>query len=170
MNIENPEKFRKKLRSKLNKYIKNKEKSINLEKGIFNYSIKEAKNKKVIRKWNNQMFLVIYLDKFRSVYMNISKSKSKILKRLLKNEFQPHELATMTHQEIEPKKWKDIIEMKIKRDKSATEIDLSAATDMYTCSRCKKSKCTYYQMQTRSADEPMTTFITCLNCGKNWKQ
>ena len=106
----------------------------------------------------------------RSVFMNISKSKSKILKRLLNGEFQPHELATMTHQEIEPKKWKDIIEMKIKRDKSATVVDLSAATDIFTCSRCKKSKCTYYQMQTRSADEPMTTFITCLNCGKNWKQ
>ena len=170
MNIENPEKFRKKLRSKLNKYIKNKQKSINLEKGIFNYSIQEAKNKKVIRKWNNQMFLVIYLDKFRSVFMNLTKNKSKILKSLIKNEFQPHELATMTHQEIEPKKWKEIIEMKIKRDKSATTIDLSAATDMYTCSRCKKSKCTYYQMQTRSADEPMTKFITCLCCGKNWKQ
>jgi transcription elongation factor S-II len=170
MNIENPEKFRKKLRSKLNKYIKNKEKSINLEKGIFNYSIEEAKNRKVIRKWNNQMFLVIYLDKFRSVFMNLTKKKSKILKSLLKNEFKPHELATMTHQEIEPEKWKEIIEMKIKRDKSATTIDLSAATDMYTCSRCNKSKCTYYQMQTRSADEPMTTFITCLCCGKNWKQ
>ena len=38
------------------------------------------------------------------------------------------------------------------------------------CSRCKrKTKCDYYQMQTRSADEPMTTFITCLECDKKWK-
>ena len=133
MNIENPDKFRKKLCSKLNKYVKNKKKSINLEKGIFNYSIKESKIRKVIRKWDNQMFILIYLDKFRSVFMNLTKNKSKILKSLLKNEFKPHELASMTHQEIEPKKWKEIIEMKIKRDKSATTIDLSAATDMYTC-------------------------------------
>jgi len=170
MNIENPEKFRKKLCIKLNKYIKNKNKSINLEKGIFNYAIKESKQKKIIRKWDNQMFVLLYLDKFKSVFLNISKKKSKILHRLNKNEFQAHDLALMTHQEIEPLMWKEIIEIKIKRDKSATTVDLSAATDIFTCSRCKKSKCTYYQMQTRSADEPMTTFITCLNCGKNWKQ
>ena len=38
------------------------------------------------------------------------------------------------------------------------------------CSGCKKkSKCDYYQMQTRSADEPMTTFMTCLECDRRWK-
>jgi transcription elongation factor S-II len=39
----------------------------------------------------------------------------------------------------------------------------------FTCNRCKTKKTTYYQLQTRSADEPMTTFVSCLNCGKNWK-
>ena len=34
----------------------------------------------------------------------------------------------------------------------------------------RKKKCTYYQLQTRSADEPMTTFITCLNCNNKWKE
>ena len=170
MSIENPVDFRNNLRIKLNKYIKNKNKSENLEKGIYNYAIQEAKRRKVIRKWDNQMFIVIYLDRYKSIFTNISKKKSEVLKRLKQNKFKAHELASMTHQEIEPKIWKEIIEMKIKRDKSATTIDLSAATDQFTCSRCKKSKCTYYQMQTRSADEPMTTFITCLNCGNNWKQ
>lgn len=40
---------------------------------------------------------------------------------------------------------------------------------MFKCSKCKSDKTTYYEMQTRSADEPMTAFITCLNCGKRWK-
>jgi transcription elongation factor S-II len=39
----------------------------------------------------------------------------------------------------------------------------------FTCNRCKSKKTTYYQLQTRSADEPMTTFVSCLNCDKNWK-
>lgn len=39
----------------------------------------------------------------------------------------------------------------------------------FTCGKCKTNKTTYYQMQTRSADEPMTTFVRCLNCGNRWK-
>jgi DNA-directed RNA polymerase subunit M/transcription elongation factor TFIIS len=37
------------------------------------------------------------------------------------------------------------------------------------CGKCKGKKTTYYQMQTRSADEPMTTFVTCHDCGNKWK-
>lgn len=44
-----------------------------------------------------------------------------------------------------------------------------ATTDQFKCGRCGKRKCTYYQMQTRSADEPMTTFVTCVICQKRWK-
>jgi DNA-directed RNA polymerase subunit M/transcription elongation factor TFIIS len=40
---------------------------------------------------------------------------------------------------------------------------------LFTCGRCKSQKTTYYEMQTRSADEPMTVFVSCLNCEKNWK-
>ena len=40
---------------------------------------------------------------------------------------------------------------------------------MLTCSRCKKNCVKYYEMQTRSADEPMTVFATCLVCNKRWK-
>ena len=36
----------------------------------------------------------------------------------------------------------------------------AASTNMFKCARCKKNQCTYFQMQTRSADEPMTTFVT----------
>ena len=43
------------------------------------------------------------------------------------------------------------------------------ATDIFKCGKCKQRKTTYYQMQTRSADEPMTTFVTCLNCDNRWK-
>ncbi|KAG1151844.1 hypothetical protein G6F37_001621 [Rhizopus arrhizus] len=44
-----------------------------------------------------------------------------------------------------------------------------AETDMFKCGKCQGRKCTYFQMQTRSADEPMTTFVTCVNCGNHWK-
>jgi transcription elongation factor S-II len=40
---------------------------------------------------------------------------------------------------------------------------------LFTCSRCKSTKTTSTQKQTRSADEPMTVFVLCMNCGKRWK-
>lgn len=40
---------------------------------------------------------------------------------------------------------------------------------MFTCGKCKGMKTTYFQMQTRSSDEPMTTFVTCLQCNNRWK-
>ena len=40
---------------------------------------------------------------------------------------------------------------------------------LFKCGKCKGVKTTYYQMQTRSADEPMTTYVTCKTCGNRWK-
>ena len=78
-------------------------------------------------------------------------------------------VASMTHQELCPDKWEQLINEKIQRDKYKYETTIEAATDTFTCRKCKSKKCTYYQMQTRSADEPMTTFVTCIDCGNRWK-
>lgn len=52
--------------------------------------------------------------------------------------------------------------------KSAEQLK-PASTSIYTCGKCKKNECTYYEQQTRSADEGTTLFITCLHCGHKWK-
>lgn len=38
------------------------------------------------------------------------------------------------------------------------------------CLSCGSHKTTHYQIQTRSADEGMTVYFTCLNCWKKWKK
>ena len=173
MEINNPAEFRNNIRAKLNKIIKRKNISLNLEKGVYNYTIHASKEKKIVRSWSNSAFIMIYLDKLKSIMLNLnSKSSVKnitLLKCLKKGDFKPHELAFMSHQELFPEKWKYLIDAKIKRDKKEGEVDLSAASDEFFCFKCKKRKCSYYQMQTRSADEPMTTFVTCLLCGSNWR-
>ena len=66
--------------------------------------------------------------------------------------------------------WSKIVSEKKNRLENKYIPKIEASTDNFTCGKCKSKKCTYYQLQTRSADEPMTTFVTCLNCGKRWKQ
>ena len=56
MYIENPTAFRSNIIKKLNIILNNEKNSLNLEKGIYNYSIKEAKQRKVVRKWTNNFF------------------------------------------------------------------------------------------------------------------
>jgi transcription elongation factor S-II len=92
-----------------------------------------------------------------------------VLKRIKSNAIKPHELSFMTHQELKPSRWQYLIDEKMKRDKAKYEMNVDAATDTFTCRKCKNNKCSYYQMQTRSADEPMTTFVSCLTCGNRWK-
>ena len=76
----------------------------------------------------------------------------------------------MTYQEIFPEHWKRLLDEKFKRETAIYEEKTEAMTDMFKCGRCKLRKCTYYELQTRSADEGMTIFITCVNCGNRWKQ
>lgn len=164
--IENPEKFRANIKDKLNERLNNLQASSNLEKGIFNYSLKEAEQRKIIKKWDNKFFVQIYLNHLRSILNNLNE---KWIEEINNESIKPHTIAFMTHQELNHDKWSQLIEIKSKRDKNKFETNVAAATDTFTCRKCKANQCTYYQMQTRSADEPMTTFVTCIPCGNRWK-
>ena len=72
MLVENPKEFRSNVVSKLNILIKKKKISLNLEKGLYNWSIEESKKKNVIRKWSNANFVLIYTDKLKSIYSNLN--------------------------------------------------------------------------------------------------
>jgi len=164
--IDNPILFRENVRQKLNEVLKNEKNSLNLEKGIFNYSIKEADLKKIVKKWDNKGFVQIYLDRLRSIYLNLNEN---IIEQINNETIKPHTVAFMTHQDLSPNKWTELINAKSKRDQYKFETNLEAATDTFTCRKCKSNKCTYYLQQTRSADEPMTIFVTCIDCGQRWK-
>lgn len=89
----------------------------------------------------------------------------------------PNELATKEvvdaregiAKETEMAKRTDMIQIKRMEIMKANGIDPNAGGE-FTCSKCKSNKTSFYEKQTRSSDEPMTVFITCLNCGKHWKQ
>ena len=167
-NIENPELFRNNIQNRLNIIIGDQMKSINLEKGIYNFAIKEANQYKIIKKWNNKRFIQLYIDRLRAIFINL-KTNSQLLEQIKNGEIKSHMVASMTHQEMNPEHWRVLIEQKMKRDVSKFTNNIEASTDMFTCKKCRSKKCTYYELQTRSADEPATIFVTCLDCGKHWK-
>ena len=166
--IENPEKFREEIRKRITALFNCEKHALNLEKGIHNWALKEATNRKVVKKWDNPHFVCIYLNHLKSIFINLKKNKE-IIDNVNNGLLKPHLIAFMTHQEFCPEKWEPLIQAKIKRDKNKFEVNIEAATDTFKCRKCRSTKTTYYQMQTRSADEPMTTFVTCIDCGQRWK-
>jgi transcription elongation factor S-II len=143
-----------------------------MEKSIYNYTIREAKSKNIERSWDSRMFKFLYKKNFIKVYSNITYNKNAtfVMNKLLLGNWNPCDIITMPHEELYPDLWEEVI-IKNQRmmNKLSEENKPSSGTTMFKCGKCKKSNTTYFQLQTRSADEPMTTFVTCLECNNRWK-
>jgi transcription elongation factor S-II len=145
-----------------------------LEIGVYNYCIDYAGTQKIPLTWNCDIFYELYMAKSRSVYANVNPNSyvknDKLITRIKEKEFLPHKLPYMPKDEVYPAKWFEIINEEMSRYKSAYEFTQSAMTELVKCGKCKKNKVSYIELQTRSADEPMTHFYTCLLCGNRWRQ
>lgn len=145
-----------------------------LEIGIFNASLVDAESRKVRKNWENPVFCNIYNIISKRTISNLTPTSyvnnPRLLERLRDGEFKPHDIAFMNYGELYPEKWRPLMEQQLKRETKLLEGNKDMATDQFRCNRCNKRQCTYYEMQTRSADEPMTIFIRCVNCGKQWKE
>lgn len=144
-----------------------------IEIGIYNWTLQYADSIRVTRNWKVQRFVNIYLDKARSVISNIDPNSylnnSRLVTRLKEHEFLPHELPFMTPDSVFPEKWKQIMDERVKKELNVFDEKPQSMTNQFKCGKCKKRECIYQELQLRSADEPMTLFITCLNCGNRWK-
>jgi DNA-directed RNA polymerase subunit M/transcription elongation factor TFIIS len=166
--ITNPVLFRSDVVNSFQMITKNSRKK-NLEIGIYNYTLNECNNKKILKKWDNHFFVTIYLDRWRSIYINLLNNNN-LVESLNTKKIKMKDFINYTHQEICPEKWEDLINIKIERDKNKYDTKLNITSE-FTCYKCTppSNNCTYYQMQTRSADEPMTTFVSCVDCNNRWK-
>ena len=144
-----------------------------LEVGVFNQTIDIAKVFPFAASWSNPVFNEAYLAKARSMVANLNPESyignRRLSTRLQEKEFLPNEMAAMAPENLFPEAWDDVIQAELRQMKGAYEANMNAMTDVYTCGKCKKNRCSYYELQTRSADEPLTTFVRCLNCGNRWK-
>jgi len=138
-----------------------------LEAALLQRCIRDCAKQEIEVTWNNPAFWNHYRGRCIQFYENMRNYGWTA--KLLSAEITPAAFAEMSIVDLNPKRWKAQIEAQIEKDKRLFTRSGSASI-FFFCSRCKKkTKCDYYQMQTRSADEPMTTFVTCLECDRRWK-
>jgi transcription elongation factor S-II len=166
--------FRAKHVSILNNELKDELLSKQIEKQLYNKTIRIAKKKIIVRKWNNPLFKHLYISKIRSFYSNVSEgsyvNNRTFKSKIIKGEITIEQISDLSVYDICPENWAKLLDEKSKRDKLKYEMKPKAMTDQFKCRKCSSRSCSYYEVQTRSADEPMTQFITCLDCGNRWKK
>ncbi|KAG8098747.1 hypothetical protein GUJ93_ZPchr0013g37410 [Zizania palustris] len=110
--------------------------------------------------------------KYRSIMFNLrADNNTDFRRRVLLGQVTPERLVDISPEEMASDARK--LENKQIKEKALFDCERGgppkATTDQFKCGRCGQRKTTYYQLQTRSADEPMTTFVTCVNCNNHWK-
>ena len=146
----------------------------NIEETIFKKTMDTAKTEEIRKTWSSQAFRDVYFAVARRIIGNLDPDSyiqnKNLWVRFITQELSLEEVAKQNYYELCPENWQQMVDRQAKRETIQLEGDFSRATDKWMCHGCKKRKCTYYELQTRSADEPMTIFIHCLNCGKRWTQ
>jgi DNA-directed RNA polymerase subunit M/transcription elongation factor TFIIS len=140
--------------------------ALKIELSIFEYSLIYCQN----HKFNMEFVKSVYEDKFHNIVSNIILTPgidNKTFKNLLlEKKINPSYVAFLSPAQIHPDKWQYFIKKKEYIEQKENNISYSNA---YKCYKCGESKAKVTQAQTRSADEPMTTFVTCMVCQNTFK-
>ncbi len=151
---------------KLNNILNDIELSLKIELSIFEFALIYCLNNSL----GENFLKSVYDDKLNNIISNITDTKNinnKTLKQdLLNKKINPSYIAFMSPAQLHPEKW--IYWVKKKEYKELRENSI-AYSDAYKCFKCGERKCKVTQAQTRGADEPMTTFVTCLICYNTFK-
>jgi DNA-directed RNA polymerase subunit M/transcription elongation factor TFIIS len=150
----------------LSNLLSNIDLALKIELSILEYTLIYCHN----NKFDKRYITSIYQDKFNSIILNIKNipriNNLTLKKNLLNGKINPNYLAFLSPQQIHPEKWDYFIKKKENIEQRENSISYS---DAYKCHKCHESKAKVVQIQTRCADEPMTTFVTCLVCHNTFK-
>lgn len=140
----------------INASLKDKPKSQNIEKSIYNFSTEYVNGLGNEPSFDDITFTHVYKQKLLDILNHLEYPE--IVKGLKEKKISRN-MAYLKPQELLPNKWKD------ETDDTEQEIQ----EGIFQCKKCGSKKTTYYSLQTRSSDEPMTNFITCVECKNRWK-
>lgn len=160
--------YRNKTIEHIDGFVLDNKKTKEIEESIYAYSKEYCISSNL--PFDKFLFLV-YKDKSNDILSNLDKNKTDIkndylLGAIVNGKIKLDEIAFLPPEELFPKKWEHIIK---KQEYIKEKKKYMTTSDLFKCPKCGNRKCSVYQMQTRSADEPMTTFVTCLTCGYVFK-
>ena len=114
----------------------------------------------------NNMYEILLNNKIDDIEYNIKNPKCDLLNKLNNNIMKIDDIPNLDPSELDYNIWNRYVEKKKLIDYKKNNI---TTTDLYKCKKCKEQKCISWQMQTRSADEPMTIFVQCTICNYTFK-
>ncbi|KAK3330103.1 putative transcription elongation factor [Apodospora peruviana] len=113
-----------------------------------------------------------YRNKLRTLFTSLKRKDNRALgRRVLAGELSAADFVVMNEKELasEEQRKKDEALEKENMKKAQMPVPEKSVSSALRCGKCGQKKVSYTQAQTRSADEPMTTFCECLVCGNRWK-
>ena len=145
----------------------------NMELCTWNWAFRRSSELGDVPATNNRYHVGRYKQKFLSMIYNLKKSPN-LKDRILKGELKTSVAINLSPQGLWPdgphaKMTEKIADIEMKKLHAANYMHDKDYKGLFRCGKCRGYKTTFYQMQTRSADEPMTVFITCHTCNIRWK-
>ncbi len=141
-----------------------------LELVTWNWTLRTCQGDGIPLYWDEARLRYRYTTKALSLAFNLKRTPE-LASRMRSGALGVKRFISMTPQEMCPQVWEDTYQrVAVRQLRREVQVSAEDAPDgAYTCARCKSKKTVYTAVQIRSADEPMTLFVTCLKCGKNWK-
>lgn len=139
--------------------------AVQVEDGLYNYNEQFCKS----RPFYLEHAVTTYIDKKRDIIFNLKengKTIQEIIDMIDNHKFNPYNIAFLRPEELNKEVWERIVSRIKLTEKSLNEL---ASVTWKPCGGCKSTKYYVYQLQTRSIDEPMTTFYICKECNLNYR-
>lgn len=142
---------------------------VRIDKGNYNSALDKADHQfNIARNWEEPCFCKLYINIQYIVCSNLKNNRN-LVQKIKDGKIKPEHVGFLKPDQLDPEKWEHITSKNKDCIKNAYEVKMQSMSKNIKCGGCKKNHIYYYDVQTRSADEPMTTFYQCLNCGKKWK-
>jgi len=147
-----------------------------VESNVYNVCIRMYKNNKNVKiLYEHNLEEAEFINNYIDVSYQIFTKINNLFFNKIKNKDSQHEIVVYIYNELcknnvlfNSSDFSDQKFKEYKQFKYLTE-PLQVCEGIHTCSKCKSKKTYSYQLQTRSSDEPMTNFVTCVECGNKWK-